>query len=195
MPSSTPPATSEQARQFLRGPREFVRGVFRTSERGATFGVSEGLGASIGTALPIAAGPVTVPPQPTLEGLTAQDAPPVRGWKTDLRTIGRRFVPIAEVGASVAEAVPIFGAPVKAALEGLVKVLNLIEQKCQNIEGINQLLQKLEDLEGQLKACAESENTRRLTRFASPFVLARALGTHQTKYSRLSEDSRGNRSM
>ncbi|KAJ3542031.1 hypothetical protein NMY22_g3654 [Coprinellus aureogranulatus] len=44
---------------------------------------------------------------------------------------------------SIAETVPVVGGPLKGALEGLCKVLKLVEQKYQNADGVAKLAQRL----------------------------------------------------
>lgn len=50
-----------------------------------------------------------------------------RGWKAFLRPFARKMTPIADVGASIAEAVPVLGAPLKGSLDALTKTLKIIE--------------------------------------------------------------------
>ncbi|KAJ3516529.1 hypothetical protein NMY22_g14186 [Coprinellus aureogranulatus] len=71
-------------------------------------------------------------------------------WRPALRRFGRRAAVMANVGASVAEAVPVLGAPVKGTLEACTKVQTILERRFQNVEAIQQLVSKLKDLEEQL---------------------------------------------
>ncbi|KAJ3516527.1 hypothetical protein NMY22_g14188 [Coprinellus aureogranulatus] len=79
-----------------------------------------------------------------------------RWWSFSLRRFGRKAAVVANVGASVAEAVPVLGAPVKGALEACIKVHTILEKRCQNAEAIQQLVCKLECLEAQL--CRHSKS-------------------------------------
>ncbi|KAJ3528162.1 hypothetical protein NMY22_g9525 [Coprinellus aureogranulatus] len=78
-------------------------------------------------------------------------------WSFSLRRFGRKAAVVANVGASVAEAVPVLGAPVKGALEASIKVHTILEKRCQNVEAIQQLVCKLKCLEEQL--CRHSKST------------------------------------
>lgn len=57
-----------------------------------------------------------------------------RRWKGIVRSLGRKAVPIADVGASIAEAVPIFGASVKGALEASIKVQRILEVRVATLD-------------------------------------------------------------
>ncbi|KAJ3528163.1 hypothetical protein NMY22_g9523 [Coprinellus aureogranulatus] len=81
-----------------------------------------------------------------------------RWWSFSLRRFGRKAAVLANVGASIAEAVPVLGAPVKGTLEASIKVQTILEQKrCQNVEAVQQLVHKLKCLEQQL--CRHSKST------------------------------------
>ncbi|TEB37966.1 hypothetical protein FA13DRAFT_1725592 [Coprinellus micaceus] len=80
-----------------------------------------------------------------------------RGWRAFLRPFARKMTPIADVGASIAEAVPVLGAPLKGSLDALTKTLKIIEQRFQNHEGIEGLLQKLQDVRAHMEMFRGSE--------------------------------------
>ncbi|KAJ3543684.1 hypothetical protein NMY22_g3049 [Coprinellus aureogranulatus] len=73
-----------------------------------------------------------------------------------LRPFGRKAAVVADIAASVAEAVPMLGPTVKGALEAAMKVQRMLEKRRQNMEAIGPLILKLQWLDQQLSSGSRS---------------------------------------
>ncbi|KAJ3526788.1 hypothetical protein NMY22_g10028 [Coprinellus aureogranulatus] len=80
------------------------------------------------------------------------------------RVLCRKAVPLADVGASIAGTVPVFGETVKGALEASLKIQRMFERRLQNVEAIDRLVAKLRVLEQQIDSYSQSRHARWLIR-------------------------------